>query len=86
MSQKQQKFISYPILTQFNCICYKWTSFFGHFVTYHKPKTGNEINKNLRKFNKNHNTTKICARFMEVFVLLIKHKGTRAIPLLSMMF
>ena len=26
--------------------------FFGRFVTYHKPKTGNEINKNLRKFNK----------------------------------
>ena len=44
--------------------------FFGHFVTYHKPKTGNEINKNLRKFNKNLNSTKICARFMEIFVLL----------------
>ena len=51
--------------------------FFGHFVTYHKPKTGNEINKNLRKFYKNHNSTKICARFLEIVVLLIKHKGTR---------
>ena len=60
--------------------------FFGHFVTYHKPKTRYEINKNLRKFNKNHNTTKICARFMEIFVLLIKHKGTGAIPLLFMLF
>ena len=44
------------------------------------------MNKNLRKFNKNHNTTMICARFMEIFVHLIKHKGTGAIPLLSMMF
>ena len=44
--------------------------FFGHFVTYHKPNTGNEINKNLRKFNKNLNTTKICARFMEIIVHL----------------
>lgn len=60
--------------------------FFGRHVTYDKPKTGNEINKNLRKFYKNHNSTKICERFMEIFVLLIKHKGTGAIPLLSMMF
>jgi hypothetical protein len=44
--------------------------FFGRLVTYHKPKTGNEINKNLRKFNKKHNSTKIYARFMEIFVLL----------------
>ena len=44
--------------------------FFGRYVTYDKPKTGNEINKNLRKFNKNHNTTKICSRFMKIFVLL----------------
>ena len=44
--------------------------FFGRYVTYDKPKTRYEINKNLRKFNKNHNTTKICARFMEIFVLL----------------
>ena len=60
--------------------------FFGRHVIYDKPKTGNEINKKLRKFNKKHNTTKICARFMEIFVLLIKHKGTGAILLLSMMF
>lgn len=54
--------------------------FFGRYVSYDKPKTRYEINKNLRKFNKNHNTTKICARFMEIFVLFfcnIKHKGTR---------
>ena len=44
--------------------------FFGRYVTYDKPKTRNEINKNLRKFNKNHNSKKICARFMEIFVLL----------------
>ena len=62
--------------TIYNCVCYKWTCFFGHFVTYDKPKTRYEINKNLRKFNKNHNTTMICARFVEIFVLLIKHKGT----------
>lgn len=51
--------------------------FFGRYVTYDKPKTRNEINKNLRKFNKNHNSKKIYARFMEIFVLLIKHKSTR---------
>ena len=44
--------------------------FFGRHVTYDKPNTGKEINKKLRKFNKNLNTTKICVRFMEIFVLL----------------
>ena len=53
--------------------------FFGRLVTYHKPKTRYEINKNLRKFNKNLNTTMICARFMEVFVLFFVILNTKAL-------